>query len=91
MLRLEENCIEKVMITPKILKHSQIALLALDGNLFPAKDFPHLEGYEEVSFTSCTESLMGGAAVAKFLHIFLNAIISVLCKCMILEFDSPLT
>lgn len=37
------------MITPRILKQSQIALLALDGNLFPAKDFPHLDGYEEVS------------------------------------------
>lgn len=49
VLRLEENCIEKGMITPKILKHSQIALLAIDGNLFPAKDFPHMDGYEEVS------------------------------------------
>lgn len=36
------------MITPKVLKESQIALLAIDGNLFPAKDFPHFDGYEEV-------------------------------------------
>ena len=55
VLRLEENCIEKAMITPKILKHSQIALLAIDGNLFPSKDFPHLEGYEEVR---CTTNLL---------------------------------
>lgn len=48
VLRLEENCLEKAMITAKILKRSQIAVLALDGNLFPAKDFPHFDGYEEV-------------------------------------------
>ncbi|KAF6024893.1 LRRC57 [Bugula neritina] len=47
VLRLEENCLEKAMITPKILKQSNIALLAIDGNLFPAKDFPHFDGYEE--------------------------------------------
>jgi len=49
VLRLEENCLEKAMITPKILKQSNIALLAIDGNLFPAKDFPHFDGYEEVN------------------------------------------
>ena len=48
VLRLEENCLEKSMITPRILKESQIAVLAIDGNLFPAKDFPHFDGYDEV-------------------------------------------
>ncbi|XP_067941606.1 leucine-rich repeat-containing protein 57-like [Watersipora subatra] len=47
VLRLEENCLEKKMISPRLLMESQIALLTIDGNLFPAKDFPHFDGYDE--------------------------------------------
>lgn len=46
-LRLEENCLPISEIHPKILKESLVSNLHLDGNLFPAKQFNGLEGYEE--------------------------------------------
>lgn len=46
-LRLEENCLPLNAIHPKILKESKISNLAVDGNLFPPKQFNELEGYDE--------------------------------------------
>jgi hypothetical protein len=45
---LEENCLEISAFTPQILKHSQIALLAIEGNVFDVKQFNNREGYDEV-------------------------------------------
>lgn len=50
VLRLEENCLEISAFTPQILKHSQIALLAIEGNVFDVKQFNNREGYDEVKF-----------------------------------------
>lgn len=50
MLRLEENCLEITALTPKIMKESQIALLAVEGNVFDMKKFNNVEGYDEVQF-----------------------------------------
>ncbi|CAG2253422.1 Leucine-rich repeat-containing protein 57 [Mytilus edulis] len=47
VLRLEENCLEISAFTPQIMKHSQIALLAIEGNVFDFKQFNNLDGYEE--------------------------------------------
>ena len=47
VLRLEENCLEISAFTPQILKHSQIALLAIEGNVFDVKQFNNREGYDE--------------------------------------------
>lgn len=46
-LRLEENCLPITEIHTEILKDSLISNLHLDGNLFPAKQFHDLPGYEE--------------------------------------------
>jgi len=45
-LRLEENCLPLTAIHPRILKESKICNLAVDGNLFSAKQFNELDGYE---------------------------------------------
>lgn len=50
VLRLEENCLEITALTPKIMKESQIALLAVEGNVFDMKKFNNVEGYDEVQF-----------------------------------------
>ncbi|XP_071079691.1 leucine-rich repeat-containing protein 57-like [Haliotis cracherodii] len=47
VLRLEENCLEILAFTPKIMKTSKIALFAIDGNVFDMKAFHNLEGYDE--------------------------------------------
>lgn len=46
-LRIEENCLPITEIHTKILKESHISNLHLDGNLFPAKQFNNLDGYED--------------------------------------------
>ena len=48
VLRLEENCLELGAFTPKILGDSQISTFALEGNLFVAKQFHQLDGYDQV-------------------------------------------
>ena len=48
VLRLEENCLEISAFTPEIMKHSKIALLAIEGNVFDVKQFNNLDGYDEV-------------------------------------------
>lgn len=48
VLRLEENCLELSAFTPKILRGSQISTLAVEGNLFEAKQFHQLDGYDQV-------------------------------------------
>ena len=58
VLRLEENCLELVSFTPRILKESSIALLAIEGNLFDMKAFHNLEGYDDVS-TSLDLQIVG--------------------------------
>lgn len=45
-LRLEENCLQAVTLTPRILKESKICNLAVDGNLFNSKQFTDLDGYD---------------------------------------------
>lgn len=47
VLRMDENCLQMSAITTKILKHSQISLLAVDGNLFELKDLRLLDGYDD--------------------------------------------
>ncbi|CAH1791481.1 unnamed protein product [Owenia fusiformis] len=47
VLRLEENCLELKAFTTKIMKESQICLLAIEGNVFDNKAFHNLDGYEE--------------------------------------------
>lgn len=47
VLRLEENCLEITALTPKIMKESQIALLAVEGNVFDMKSFTHVDGYDQ--------------------------------------------
>ena len=49
VLRLEENCLEMSAFTPKILRDSNISLLAIDGNVFDNKSFQALDGYDQVS------------------------------------------
>ena len=48
VLRLEENCLALEAITPQLLKESQISLLAVNGNLFDAKQMREAEGYDQV-------------------------------------------
>lgn len=52
MLRVEENCLEVTAFTPEIMRDSQIALLAVEGNVFDLKAFHNLEGYDDVSLWS---------------------------------------
>ncbi|XP_035227466.1 leucine-rich repeat-containing protein 57-like [Stegodyphus dumicola] len=47
VLRLEENCLQLQAVPEKILTDSQISLLAIDGNLFEAKDLHAREGWEK--------------------------------------------
>ena len=48
VLRLEENCLEISALTPRIMKESKIALLAIEGNVFDMKLFNNIDGYDEV-------------------------------------------
>ena len=48
VLRLEENCLALAAITPQLLKESQISLLAVEGNLFDAKQLREADGYDQV-------------------------------------------
>ena len=54
VLRVEENCLPLSAISTNILKNSTISLLAVDGNLFEMREFPHVDGYEEVYLTALT-------------------------------------
>lgn len=45
-LRLEENCLQLPAIPVKILSESKISNLAVDGNLFEAKELSDLQGYD---------------------------------------------
>ncbi|UYV73631.1 LRRC57 [Cordylochernes scorpioides] len=47
VLRVEENCLPLEAITPDLLAHSNISLLAADGNLFDAKQLRDLPGYDK--------------------------------------------
>ncbi|KAI0220385.1 Leucine-rich repeat-containing protein 57 [Lamellibrachia satsuma] len=47
VLRLEENCLEVMSFTPRIMKHSNISLLAIEGNVFEMKAFHQQDGYDE--------------------------------------------
>lgn len=47
VLRLEENCLQLNSIPEEILTDSQISLLAIEGNLFEAKDLHAREGWEK--------------------------------------------
>ncbi|XP_043488207.1 leucine-rich repeat-containing protein 57-like [Polistes fuscatus] len=46
-LRLEENCLQLNAIPTRILKESNISMLALTGNLFEMKQFADIEGYDD--------------------------------------------
>ncbi len=56
VLRLEENRLELSAFSPKILRDSHIALLAVDGNGFDHKSFQALDGYDQVNVKSCKHS-----------------------------------
>lgn len=45
-LRLEENCLQIAAVPSKLLRESQVANLALDGNLFSSKELTNLDGYD---------------------------------------------
>lgn len=45
-LRLEENCLQLSAIPTRILSESKISNLAVDGNLFEAKQLSDLQGYD---------------------------------------------
>jgi len=47
VLRVEENCLELSSLSPKLMKESKIALLAIEGNVFDMKRFHDVDGYEE--------------------------------------------
>ena len=49
VLRAEENCLGLDAISTDLLKNSQIAVLALDGNLFQMRSLHDKDGYESVS------------------------------------------
>ena len=63
VLRVEENCLELRAITVQLLKNSNIANLACEGNLFEMREFPHVEGYEEV-----THSLILVVELLRYIH-----------------------
>eukprot|EP00795_Rhopilema_esculentum_P013760 gene13760-4683_t len=46
VFRAEENCIGLDAISTDLLKNSQIAVLALDGNLFQMRSLHDKDGYE---------------------------------------------
>ena len=48
VLRFEENCVSLAGLSTKILSDSNISLLASQGNLFNAKEFQDVDGYETV-------------------------------------------
>ncbi len=49
VLRLEQNCLELKAIPCDLLRKSNVALIATDGNLFTIKQFENLDGYDKVS------------------------------------------
>ena len=49
VLRVEENCLGIDAISKDLLTKSQIAVLAVDGNLFQMRELHDREGYESVS------------------------------------------
>lgn len=46
-LRMQENCLRLSDVPPKILAHSNISTINVEGNLFEMKDFMNLDGYDE--------------------------------------------
>lgn len=47
IFRIEENCLPKTAIHSRILKESKISNMYVDGNMFQAKQFADMDGYEE--------------------------------------------
>ncbi|CAK8693282.1 leucine-rich repeat-containing protein 57-like [Clavelina lepadiformis] len=47
VLRFQENCVTLEGVSSTILAHSNVSLLAYDGNLFSQKDFQSIEGYDK--------------------------------------------
>lgn len=45
-LRLDENCLTISAIHPRVLAHSQISNLSVEGNLFELKELANVEGYD---------------------------------------------
>ena len=52
ILRLESNCLSVDEFPARLLADSQVALLALDGNVFEMKQLAELDGYDKVRGTS---------------------------------------
>jgi len=46
ILRLQENCLPLDAFTKRIFQESKLTVLAVEGNLFPMKDFQSLDGYD---------------------------------------------
>ncbi|KHJ43308.1 leucine Rich repeat-containing domain protein [Trichuris suis] len=60
VLRVEENCLAADSFWCKILSDSQIALLAVEGNLFDMREFRELDGYQRYMerFTATKRKMM---------------------------------
>ena len=60
VLRLDENCLPVSAIPKKLLADSSVCLISVEGNLFEAKDFQELAGYElyQERFTATKKKLM---------------------------------
>lgn len=54
VLRLEENCLEITAFSSNLLRKSQIALLAIEGNVFDMKFVRDLDGYDVVRVNEVT-------------------------------------
>lgn len=52
VLRLEENCLQVQAVPTRLLTHSKVSLLAIEGNLFESKDLRAREGYEKVHLSA---------------------------------------
>ncbi len=50
VLRLEQNCLELKAIPSDLMKISNVALLAYEGNMFTQKQFALMDGYDQVRF-----------------------------------------
>lgn len=59
-LRLEENCLKLKSVPARLLTHSHVSLLALEGNLFDMKELSHVPGYDQYMerYTACKKKMM---------------------------------
>lgn len=60
VLRLDENCLPLSAIPQKLLTDSSVSLISVEGNLFEAKDFQQMTGFDvyQERFTATKKKLM---------------------------------